>query len=534
MSAGESWSVWIKDFFSGLYMINKEPWRSLWIKRFLQYLLLFDIVSISGIILFWIFNLFSTNINNALYFLSAMVQAQSAIIALVVTLTLVAIQMGTASYTPRVVDVMKKNPDMWYLLIIYISAISFGFFALKNVTEPDFFLVSSVLILGIFTFFALFLYLKNTITLLRPDIVVSILVDEINYENLKDTIAFARQSSKAWVSDNSDVSDIVTQKNRKEDIFQPVFDVIHASIMRYDVTTTRTGLNGVSCKIIELLDRYTTEEQDKITPYFCDHIHRSAIVALNKDDEGILVEIIFVLKNFGTSCCKYPDRGVVGPVINTLELIGISAAEKGFNEAVEQVAGALESILDSNLEKNEDEKFGPITWGIINTLGNIGIRATRKGSNLESASMLIACILGQISIHVAEGGKKIESENSWVSMNLREMGILAIDLNLRNLTNQVIDAFERFGRCVIEKEQKKMISNITKDLETLCIHAAEHKTRDENTIKYIIMLLCEIGSKEAGQEIAHTCLENLEFKYEEIVTIGMKEFESRKNSCSER
>jgi hypothetical protein len=72
---------------------------------------------------------------------------------------------------------MKRNPDMWYLLIIYVGAMSYGFIVLKLVADPDQFLVSSVLILGVYTFCILFLYMKNTIKLLRPDYVVEMLVN---------------------------------------------------------------------------------------------------------------------------------------------------------------------------------------------------------------------------------------------------------------------------------------------------------------------------------------------------------------------
>ncbi|HIE31892.1 MAG TPA: DUF2254 domain-containing protein, partial [Methanosarcinales archaeon] len=64
-------------------------------------------------------NLYHTDADSARYMLSAMVQAQAAIIAIVITLTLIAVQLTASAYSPRVIDIFKKNPDMWLLLGFY-------------------------------------------------------------------------------------------------------------------------------------------------------------------------------------------------------------------------------------------------------------------------------------------------------------------------------------------------------------------------------------------------------------------------------
>jgi hypothetical protein len=61
--------------------------------------LYFDIVAIVGSFLVWIFKLAPTNFDNALYFISALVQSQAVIVSIVITLIRIAIQIDTASYT---------------------------------------------------------------------------------------------------------------------------------------------------------------------------------------------------------------------------------------------------------------------------------------------------------------------------------------------------------------------------------------------------------------------------------------------------
>jgi uncharacterized membrane protein len=69
--------------------------------------------------------------DNERYLISALVQSLAATIALVITLSLVAVQLAAQSYSTRVVDVYKRNPDMWILLGIYIVTIFYGLGLIK-------------------------------------------------------------------------------------------------------------------------------------------------------------------------------------------------------------------------------------------------------------------------------------------------------------------------------------------------------------------------------------------------------------------
>jgi hypothetical protein len=390
----------IRKIFSGIQKITEEPWASIWKERLIQYLFVFDVVSLAGIILLWIFRLAPTDHENALFFLSAMVTAQATIFSLVVTLTLIAIQMAAASYTPRVVDVMKKNPDMWLLLFIYLIAISFGFMAIKLVPPgKDSILASLVLILGIYSFAILFLYLKNTIELLRPDKVVKMQIAEINSKNIYE--------GKRW----------------EDDIFQPVFDVVNASINRYDVTTTKTGLKNLSERLLEIFSFYEensrSEKAGHITEYFCDHIRRSAIVAIRNNDEGILLEIIDILDKFGAQVADNKFEEAAGQVADLLGRIGTRAADNKLGRPTEHVADVLGRIgiraADNKLGKTTgrvidalkkvglitaDDKLKGATEHVADALGKVGIRAA--DDRLAVATRHLADTLGDVRIHAAD------------------------------------------------------------------------------------------------------------------------------------
>lgn len=61
--------------------------------------------------------------SNRLYLLSAIVQALAAILALLVSLTLVATQLAAQAYSPRVVRLRLRDPWLWGAVVLYLFAI---------------------------------------------------------------------------------------------------------------------------------------------------------------------------------------------------------------------------------------------------------------------------------------------------------------------------------------------------------------------------------------------------------------------------
>jgi hypothetical protein len=217
--------------------------------------------------------------------LSALVQSQAAIVAIVITLTLIAVQLTASAYSPRVIDIFKKNPDMWLLLGCYGFSIFYGFIVLKLVVGAEGEFVSQSAIwslgsvtisfescvsmaywLGVFTFVALFPYMWNIIGLLKSETIIKRLAIEITRE------------------------DILKEKAP----LQPIVDIIHGSIMKYDLETTRVGLKAVTDQVIKIIDSDAGKE---ISMRFCGHLERVGRLAISREDEHSTVEVIKNLEN---------------------------------------------------------------------------------------------------------------------------------------------------------------------------------------------------------------------------------------------
>jgi uncharacterized membrane protein len=64
----------------------------------------------------------NTDINSARYLLSAIIQSEASIIAIVISLTLVAMQLVASSYSPRVARIFSSGSQMYIILLFYVAS----------------------------------------------------------------------------------------------------------------------------------------------------------------------------------------------------------------------------------------------------------------------------------------------------------------------------------------------------------------------------------------------------------------------------
>ena len=273
--------------------IHDWGFRHPWVARPFWYFVLLVIVLGACYCAFNYFDLYHTDADSARYMLSAMVQAQAAIIAIVITMTLIAVQLTASAYSPRVIRIFRDNPDMWILLGCYGISILYGLIVLKmvegmggEVVSQDVFwslgcisisfesCVSFAYWLGAFTLVALVLHMLDIIDLLKPEHIIKRLAIKITKGEILKS---------------------------KEDPIQPIMDIIHGSVMKYDIATTRIGLKVVTDQIIEIID---SNSQKEISSRFCDHLERIGKLALSREDSESVIKILESLKSFEESTAE--------------------------------------------------------------------------------------------------------------------------------------------------------------------------------------------------------------------------------------
>jgi len=389
--------------------------------------------------------------------LSALVQSQAAIVAIVITLTLIAVQLTASAYSPRVIDIFKKNPDMWILLSCYGVSIFYGFIALKlvegeegevvsqsaiwtlgSVTISFEFCVSLAYWLGAFTFVVLFPYTLNIVRLLKPESIIKRLAIEIT----KDKIL-----------------------NMEEDPIQPIMDIVHGSIMKYDFETTRVGLKAVNDQVIKVID---SEGEKEISERFCEHLERVAKLAVSKMDEESTIKVIANLYDFGESTTEKEFEMATNEVIHHIGLIGEIALKKRLEDAGMEAAQSLETIGSDSAEKKLDAtacKVAEALWY------KVGYNATEMG--LLNVAGQVAESLKVVGVAAAE--RKLDGAAREVVKYLRVLGEFS-GKELETLTYVAASYIILVGKIAVKNELEIVTQRAAKFLAELASLSEEPTT----------------------------------------------------------
>ncbi len=309
----------IKDFKSNIFTWLNEP---KWLNRLTLYFALGAVIITTLHIFLSYSGFLHTDVDSARYMLSALVHGEAAIVALVVTLSLVAVQLAAQSYSARVVEVFRRTPDLWILMGIYGVAIFYGLGVLKLIERANPQVnglanlegqVAFSYYLGVFSFVALVPYIWNTLNLLKPSTVISMLAEKIT-----------KQSILSAIGDS-------TQPNVEKDPIQPIIDIVHGALMRYDYATVRTGLRAIGNSADNTFEKETFvgNEEFMISRHIFDHhLTRVGKLAIIKEDEDSTVEVITNLRKIGITTAKQKLEFATGWVIISLRVVGIAAADR--------------------------------------------------------------------------------------------------------------------------------------------------------------------------------------------------------------
>ncbi len=169
--------------------------RAIHIFAFFFILLCLSFVALSYANLFRV----QTNVDSARYLLSALVQSQAAIIAIVVSLTVIAVQLTASAYSPRVTKIFRESLGWQALFVLYGISIFYGLLVLKMIKgatnssmdlSPITYLnmpleghISLAYIFGIVTFMVLILYIRGIMGFLNPTNLINRLAKDITKEN---------------------------------------------------------------------------------------------------------------------------------------------------------------------------------------------------------------------------------------------------------------------------------------------------------------------------------------------------------------
>ncbi|MGB7531538.1 MAG: DUF2254 family protein [Halobacteriota archaeon] len=418
-----------------------------------KYSVLLLLSALTFAFIFAFFNLYHTDPDSARYMLSALVQSQAAIIAIVISLTLIAVQLTASAYSPRVIRIFRDNFDMWLLLGLYGGSIFYGLLVLKMIRGEDLSQIplfgislethiSYALFLGFFSIVMLFQYMLNIINLLNPANIIKRLSEGITKDKILKYIKSAKTSEEVETS-------------TVEDPIQPIMDIIHGSIMKYDIETTRVGLEGVTERVIDAInsdDKRLQEASDD----FCDHLRAVANLAARIGDEQPIVYVIRNLETFMKSKAEKKLEYASMQAIYSIGTVGTDVVKKGLEYATTEAAWCLGEVGKTALNKEfKDKDVADVAW----YLEEIGKIAAKK--ELADKAMKVEVVYSLVTIGITAVEKQCGLTICQSTLSLAKLTILseeivedAIQNYEAKLKEQDRDPFQKFKKLYEQKLEK--------------------------------------------------------------------------------
>jgi len=413
--------------------------------------------------------------NSARYLLSALVQGQAAIIAIVVTMTLVAVQLTASAYSPRVIDIFKNDQVMWLLLVWYGLSMFFGLFVLETIggkysnLNPWCIAVSLesyvflAYLMGILAFAGLFWHVGNVITLLKPENMIKRLAIKITTDRILDP---------------------------KEGPVQPIMDIIHCSITKYDIAMVGYGLDAVMKKAVNIINISKYPDDEYIPGFFCGHLGTAGRCALHAGEDESAMKIIGCLEDIGRLAMHSDETAKIA--VQYIEIIGTVAAEKKLRfvacDAVESLEVVGEFAAQNGLEDATshtinslgivgmyaaDNKIGIAAQDAAKYLGRVGMCAAKN--ELKNAAKQAADSLGVVGNYAAEN--KLKRTTSEAALSLEVVGTSAAEKGLKDATKQAVRSLGNVGKLAERNGLEGAVWQSLESLGQIGIAAAENELR---------------------------------------------------------
>ena len=338
----------------------------LWLKRVFFYVLL--LLLSSGFSHYLVTELGPSDYNmaSARYMISALIQSEAAIMAIIVTLSLVAVELASSSYSVRMIDLLKSyNPDFWILMTTYIVSMSYGLFILKTIpdesnTEIDMH-ISFVYYTGIFSFVILFPYLFRTLKTLKPSTLLNMQATKLTANNIINAIS-------------ADTTDPM-----EKDPIQPIIDIVSSSMLNHDFETTRNGLNIIGLRSKEIFSGSDLDytERKIVANYIFSRLARFGKFTLSHHDEDATFIVIRNLESLWNVLEKNDIMEAILQASSSLEHIGIVAAEVNQKNILSTVVNHLYEIG----QKGFDDNCNGETAKVIDSIGSVGVACV--GNRME-------------------------------------------------------------------------------------------------------------------------------------------------------
>jgi len=406
-------------------------------------------------------------------------QIQATILAIVISLTLLAVEMTASKYSPRVIEIFKNNVSMWVFIFSYIISITIGSIFLTFIDSPNVSLTTIgtlfLLVLGIFLILMLVPYVMSTLEFLNTERIIKRLANLINTKTI----------------------------NQQTDPFQSIFDLIYGAIKINDFTTMSTGLLSAEKRFKEIIAKDPANWQnDYISFRFFDDIKRCGFLLIEKREDDYAFEIVNRLNTLSLWAFREQNIIVLHRSCSSIEEIGIKACEYGLVSVVDRALTTLNEITESieNIEgfahdERVTQKWSCLLFSSVESIGNIGKTTIKQDLTVSSGKAIN--ILNNISRNALD--KNLTFDDDFVFKRISAITIESINQDKSKLTNSFIEILQFLGECSVSQNRSKEAIWILDELKNIGISSAHQKK--EKTIHRVVIAIRYIAIAAMRKDI---------------------------------
>lgn len=298
--------------------------------------------------------------------LTTLAVIQASIFAIVFSVVILAIQLSTSEYSPRLVNLFRSDDSYKRTVALFGTSIGLSVYILLIFGEIDGFwpelMTFYSAILAVVAFVSLFGFVDQTLKNTTPEGLLQRLEERLKPPQIVE------RAEKA--ADDHTVPD---------PYLTPI-SVINSAIMDRDAAAAYLGLNIVSQQTKNLLNEITEEQIEEESPVgtvlrdLCvNRLPNSVESAVNSETEETADEVISALADIGEEAIERDfDRPVVLVARGLSKVIGVlefdSISERARTEAIDKAKGILNVSSDQGMWKATGKGTRLLGWQATNSV----------------------------------------------------------------------------------------------------------------------------------------------------------------------
>jgi hypothetical protein len=407
------------------------------------------------------FTLANTDLENARGILEGVgVEGLSAIFAIVISLTLMAVQFASQQYTHRIMDLHIKSLTFWAVITVYLGSLLYNIFMLGSLEAPvESKYIEVSMLLSALCFLMLIPFFAITMIRLRPETVIDNMLTRVDTAYL-NSIKDLMQDGEARIAG-------------ERDKLLPITEIIEKSIGNGDRGTVRFGLG-------EIYDRYMAnlrkENESYVSLYFLGHILGIGREAIIEADDDTIVQVLEIFGEVGTHTITQQMNFTTKLALEYLDIIGFKGL-KEYDVATQQMINSLHSML-RELMKLEGENRGEI----LNQIFTLYHDTSDELYTLKKFRMVKYLTNSFTSLSETMVEQKQSEMIDRTGGLLESIGIFAVNLDIRDILYQVVHLLHEIG---LACARNKIIWNAPKGAVNLAERIIDHLLKVEGeTLKY--------------------------------------------------